>query len=453
MVVVVAITNAQQWLTLDSCRTLALRNNKQIEIARKKIDATHYERKAAFSNYLPKLSATGIYLHNNKQTSLLDNAQETTLQNLGAILPGNTEISTLLNTLGTSITNALTLDTRNIYIAALSLAQPLFMGGKIVAYNKIARYAEEISHNTLDITIQETIVAVEQAYWQVVSLSSKLRLADSFVSLIKRLYTDIDKMKRQGVATEADLLSVSVRLNEAEIAKLQAENGVSLARMLLCQICGLPVDSKPILADEEQIEISVNRENIEYEACSALQNRREIKNLELLTSICRQETKIARSEYLPQIALIGNIIVSNPNIVNGFQNKFRGTWNIGVELKIPLWNWGEGYYKVKKTKTEEVIANYTLADVREKIELQVHSSQQQYEEAEKRMILAQSNINKAEENLRNANIAFAEGVSTSEEVLEAQTAWLQAHSAKIDAQIDVILTNLYLQKALGILKP
>lgn len=468
--------NAQQPLTLDSCRTLALHNNKAIHISRAEIDVAEYERKAAFTNYLPKISATGVYLHNGEKTSLLGDSQKRILQNMGSNLQnsitgtlqeaatafpqfiepikvlGAIDITTPLNSLGRSITDALTLDTRNIYIAALSLTQPLFVGGKIAAYNKITRYAEDISCNILDLTIQETILNTDHAYWQVVSLSNKLRLARSFVSLIEKLHSDIEKMKAQGMATEADLLSVSVRQNEAEMACLQAENGLSLARMLLCQLCGLPMDSHSTLADENMENITYRVDDFAEEYTFVPDNRKEIQNLELMSKIQKQQTKIIRSGYLPQLALTANVLTSNPNIINGFSNKFRSTWNIGLELKIPLWNWGEGYYKVKKARAQETIARYTLADAREKIELQVRSARQEYAEARKRLLLAQSNIKKAEENLRNANIAFSEGVATSETVLEAQTAWLQAHSSKIDATIDVILTSVSLQKALGILE-
>ena len=364
----------------------------------------------------------------------------------------NIDIATPINSIGASIVDALTLDTRNIYIGALSLTQPIFTGGEIVAYNKIAHYSEMISRNALNLTIQETILAIDEAYWQIVSLSNKLRLTNSFVLLIEKLCSDVDKMVKQGVATKGDLLAVGVRVNEAQIAQLQVENGLSLARMLLCQICGIPIDSNPTLADEVCKEIPIPTNNLGEHQFN-IHNRDEIKNLELASKIYRQKRKIVRSEYLPRLALTANYIFSNPSVTNGFQNKFRGIWNVGLELKIPLWNWGEGYFKVKKAKTEEIIARYTLADACEKIELQVQSSRQRCIEAEKRLLLAQNNIIKAEENLHNANISFAEGVATSEIVLEAQTAWLQAHSAKIDAQIDVILTNLNLKKSLGILRP
>ena len=70
---------------------------------------------------------------------------------------------------------------------------------------------------------------------------------------------------------------------------------------------------------------------------------------------------------------------------------------------------------------------------------------------QKRLRLAQSSIERAEENLRTANLGFAEGVITPTTVMEAQTAWLQAQSELVDAQIEVHLSQVDLKKSLGIL--
>ena len=63
------------------------------------------------------------------------------------------------------------------------------------------------------------------------------------------------------------------------------------------------------------------------------------------------------------------------------------------------------------------------------------------------------NLASADENLRQAQVGFKEGVMTIDNVMEAQTAWLKANSERVDAQIEVQLCNTYLQKVLGLLKP
>jgi outer membrane protein TolC len=149
------------------------------------------------------------------------------------------------------------------------------------------------------------------------------------------------------------------------------------------------------------------------------------------------------------MALIGGYMVSNPSFFNGFEKKFKGMWNVGVMVSVPIWHWGEGFYKVKAAKSEARIARYQLDEAKEKIELQVNQSAFKVNEAAKKLVMAEKNLEKANENLRYANLGFEEGVIPASNVLEAHTAWLSAQSERIDAQIDVKLTEVYLRKATG----
>ena len=185
---------------------------------------------------------------------------------------------------------------------------------------------------------------------------------------------------------------------------------------------------------------------------TAYENRPEIRSLELATQIYKQKVNVTRAEHLPSIALMGNYMVTNPSVFNSFENKFKGMWNVGVMVQIPIWHWGEGIYKTRAAKAEARIAQYQLQDAREKIELQVNQAAFKVKEAGKKLVMSSKNMEKAEENLRYATLGFKEGVIATSNVLEAQTAWLSAHSEKIDAQIDMKLTEIYLKKSLGTLK-
>ena len=285
-----------------------------------------------------------------------------------------------------------------------------------------------------------------------VSLANKKKLAESFLNLVQKLDSDVSKMVNEGVATKADALSVKVKVNEAEMTLTQVENGLSLSKMVLCQLCGLPLDTDITLADEDMSSLTLPNAYTEANVNTALANRQELKSLELASEIYRQKVNVVRSDFLPSVAVTANYLVTNPSLVNGFENRFRGMWAAGVIVKIPVFHWGEGIYKVKAAQAEANIARYKLDDVKEKVELQVTQSSYKVNEAAKRLTMAEKNMEKAEENLRYANLGFKEGVIPTSNVLEAQTAWLSAQSGKIDAQIDVKLSELYLNKSMGTLK-
>ena len=482
---------AQRLLTLDSCRQMALRNNKQIRISKVKQEVAENVRRSARTKYLPHISAIGTYEHTSKEISILNESQKTALGNIGTSLVGGVQeglsnvtsqlpmqnIAGLLSTMGISmegiqtlmnqsltqtagqlnekgqnIVDAFRTDTRNIWAGSVMVLQPVFLGGALIAMNKMADITEDLAANSAEAKRQATLYNIDQAYWQVVSLTHKKKLAEGYLDLIKKLDSDVTKMIEEGVATRSDGLSVSVKVNEAEMAVTKVNDGLVLSKMLLCQLCGLPVDEQITLADEYQENIAVVTVTPQLDVEKAVAFRPELKMLQNTVDLSRQATNLLKAGNLPQVALIGGYAFSNPNVFNGFEKKFAGFWNVGVLVRVPIWNWGDVMYKVRASKGATSIASLELEEAREKIELQVNQNTFRVNEANKKLAMAQACIARAEENLRTANLGFKEGVITPTTVMEAQTAWLQAQSQKIDAEIDVKLSQVDLQKSLGILE-
>ena len=259
-------------------------------------------------------------------------------------------------------------------------------------------------------------------------------------------------MIAEGVATRSEGLSVSVKVNEAEMTLTRVNDGLVLSKMLLCQLCGLPISEQVTLAEEEAENLTTVELTPHVNAEEAADNRPELRQLQNMVDMSRQLTNILKAGNLPQVALMGGYAVSNPNVFNGFEKKFAGVWNVGVLVRVPIWNWGDVAYKVRASKGLTTIANLEMQEAREKIELQVNQSAFKVEEANKTLAMALASTRKADENLRTANLGFREGVISSTTVMEAQTAWLQAQSQKIDAEIEVKLSQVNLQKALGTLQ-
>lgn len=481
--------SAQRLLSLDSCRAMALQNNKELSISRVKQDVAANLRKSARTKYLPHVSALGGYEWTSKEISLLSDEQKETLSNLGTSLTtgisgkageimsqvpasvwqllgsigitpegiaGNLAqltggLGSSLNGVGQGIVDAFHTDTRNMFAGAVMVTQPVFMGGAIIAMNKMADIGEDLAANATEQKRQLTLYNIDQAYWQVVSLRHKQKLAQGYLDLVKKLDGDVQKMIQEGVATRSEGLSVSVKVNEAEMMLTKVDDGLVLSKMQLCQLCGLPMSEQIVLVDEEREDLDAVELAPQLEVEQALENRPELKQLQNLVDLSKQQTNVLKAGNLPQVALTGGYMVSNPNLYNGFQRKFDGVWNVGVLVRIPVWNWGDVAYKVRASKGATTIARLQMDEAREKITLQVNQSNFQVQEANRKLEMTKANIRKAEENLRTADLGFREGVISSTTVMEAQTAWLQAQSQKIDAEIDVKLSQVNLKKAQGVL--
>ena len=476
---------SQTKLTLDDCRSLAIQNNKQLSIARMGQEVASDKRQSARTKYLPRVDAMAGYELTSKEISLLSEDTKTALNNLGTTLSNklgatlgqtltamaqdgtiapetamrlgqhlgglSASLSETGNELGQTIRRAFRSNTRNMMGGSIVVSQPLYMGGSITAMNRMADINVDLAANSYDLALQNTLYELEAAYWLVVSLRQKQKLAESFLSLVQQLDTDVKKMIAQGIATRADGLKVEVRVNEAEMTKLRVDDNLTLSKMLLCQLCGLPMDQAITLADEgkdlHQLAVSP------VEPTGSVEQRAELRMLQNAIDLSEQSSKlITAAFYRPQVALTGGYLITNPSIYNGFEHKFSGMWNIGILVRMPLWSWNEGRYKLHAAKAATTIAEMERSELLEKINLQVEQHRFKTTEAQRRLALAQKHVASADENLRCANVGFREGVMSLTDVTAAQTAWESAHTQEIDALIEIQLSNVGLKKALGQLK-
>lgn len=506
-----SVTASGRTLSLDSCRAMALRSNKQMSIARVKHEAAVNARKMARTKYLPHVDLAGGYMYSSREVSLLNDDQKYKLSNLGTLSmsklnsigsnvaaafsgridqkltglvqqglmtpdeaqrAGNliqtisstmsaTAGSTLapsiegaVNHLGEKIVEAFRTNTHHIITASALLTQPIYMGGAITAGNKMADIAEHVAETSIEAREHDVLYSIDNAYWLVVSLRHKQKLAEGYLNLVCKLDSDVHKMIENGVATRADGLKVDVAVNEADMTKAKVDNGLALARMHLCQLCGIDLNSDITLEDEEDKEINAemlpeSSPSSEEIAKKLREQRPELQMLAGAVDISKQEAKIARAGYMPQVALMGGVVFMNPNVYNGFERKFKGALNVGVMVRVPVLDWGETMYKIRAAKCAANIAQLTYDEAQELMELQVTQCNFRVREANKNLATAKKNISRAEENLRCANLGFKEGVMQATEVMEAQTAWLQAQTQKIDAEIDVKMSETALKKALG----
>ncbi|MEA5004956.1 MAG: TolC family protein [Rikenellaceae bacterium] len=471
---------AQSILTIEECRNLALEHNRSLMISQEKANIATETRKSVFTQFLPNFSANGTYIRNEKNISLLSE---------DALLPIGTKLSdgsfgfrqdqisnqwvkvsdgvyAPLDSDGVPFDpkvnpekiiwkdyallpkEAMEFDTKNIYAGTVGFIQPLFLGGKIRELYKMSRSAEAVAKLENEKAIDDLIVEVDEAYWRVVSIENKTKLAKEYCNLMTKLEGNVKVMIEEGVATKADLLRVMVKKNEAEMILAKAENGLQLSKMALNQLCGLEMN-KEIILSESNLETIEDVLPINGSIESMINNRFEMKALAEAKNIAGSSYKIAQSRFMPNLVLSGNYIISNPNVYNGYSNKFAGMYSFGLVLNVPIFHFGDRVHTLKAAKSEMKIAGLQIEEAKEKIELQINQSKFKIDEAKRKLKIADKSVEQANENLKFANEAFEAGIVSSTDLMTAQTAWLSASSENIDSKIEVKLCELYLKKALG----
>lgn len=464
--------------SLEDFRAMALQANKGVLIAQENIKAATDLKKAAFAQFLPNFSANGTYMWNQKNISLLGE---------DALLPVGTKMADgsfgfraeQINNQWTMVSGnpvpldangqpfdpkvnpdkilwkdyaylpkeAMEFDIQNIFAGGIGFVQPIFMGNKIRELYRIAKSGEQLAHIQHDQKLKSLTIEVDEAYWRTVSLLNKKKLALEYKALLEKLLSNVEAMNEEGVATKGDLLNVKVKLNEANLALTKVENGISLSKMALFQLCGLDINGNYSLQDEgiEQKAIV----NPAYDIEKILSLRPEIQSLEQMNNIAKSNVNIMASRFMPNLAVSANYIFSNPSSYNGYSTKFAGMFNVGVVLNVPIFHFGDKIHTLRAAKRHKKIAEYQLEEAKEMIELQVSQSNFRIIEANKKLEAAVSNIEAAQENLKLANEAYKEGLISIADLMGAQTAWVSANSERIDAGIDVRLCELYLQRAKG----
>ena len=504
-----------QSLSLEDCRQMAVEQSKDLEQARTQVQMATYDRKIALANYFPNVSATGAYLYNNRDIALISSDQSTLLQNAGTLMQGQlnaaaagatqqlsaamtekmTQLMTAIqtnpalaaeymgspmwqtilnmlqgvdpsslaglvpniadpvNAIGADIDKALHPDLHNIWVGAVTVEQPLFVGGKIIYSNQMASLAEDLARSKYDMKYADVVLDVDQAYWQIISIANKKKLAESYLALLQEMQEDVEKSIAAGVATESDALQVKVKANEARMLLTKADNGLTLSKMLLCKRIGLPLDSEIVLADET-IEVIPEPQAPDQKSLEDIYaDRPETRSLALAEQIYDRKAKVVRADMLPKVALTANYLISNPNAFNGIQNSWNGGMlTAGVVVSVPLFHGMENVNRYRKAKAEASVYQTQYNDARELIDLQVTQQRKVFGEAREKVEMTLSNLESAEENLRKANLAYEAGVLPTNTVLGAQTAWLSAHSDYIDAGIELQMAAANLNKAEGNIK-
>ena len=501
-----------QALTLTDCQQMAVQQSKDLEQARTQIRMAGYDRKIALANYFPNISATGTYLYNSRDIALIGDAQSGMLQNAGTLIQGQldaamagasqqmsaamtqkmTQLMTAIktnpalaaeymgspmwqtilnmlqgvdpsslaglvpniaepvNAIGSDIDKALHPDLHNIWVGAVTVQQPVFVGGKIIYSNQMAALAEDLAQSKYDMKYADVVLDVDQAYWQIISIANKKKLARSYLDLLEQMQDDVNKAIAAGVATESDALQVKVKVNEAQMLLTKAENGLSLSKMLLCKRIGLPLDTEIVLADEAVDVIPEPQAPAMKSLEDIYDDRPETRSLQLAGKIYDKKAKVVRADMMPKVALTANYLISNPNAFNGIQNTWNGgTFVAGVMVNVPIFHGLENVNRYKKAKAEATLYQTQYEDARELIGLQVAQQRKLLGESREKVEMTLSNLENAEENLRKATIGFEAGVLPTNTVLGAQTAWLSAHSEYIDAGIELQMAAAQLLKAEG----
>ncbi|MBG0783277.1 MAG: TolC family protein [Bacteroidales bacterium] len=433
-------------LSLDDCHQLALKNSQNIKIAEETINKASGEKIAARAAWLPKISANayGLYSEQNFKkdiylpTKVVDPSTGQLVPNILTNPSGNPVIGADGNPVfNTYAFLPIDITLQGGVLANISVQQPIFAGGRIIAGNKMASTGQIMANYNKQLQTTQLIYETDKAYYRYLSIRSKVRLAQKYQELLRQLVKTVSDAYETGMKNRNDLLKVQVKYNDAKLQLQKAQSGLLLSQMALCQTIGIPLNS-PIAIDDS---ITINSSQFAIADSISVANRVEYKLLEDQVKMAKQNINLVRGQYLPSAGVSANynrLEVGLKDMNNYSSNSF----SLMGTIKIPLTAFGEGYGRVKSAKADYNIKQLELQKTKELLQLENEQARQNLINANTQVAMAREAVEQANENMRVTDDNYNVGMETIVNVLEAKLEWQKAYTSLIDA-----LTELKVQQS------
>ena len=423
-------------LTLDACIEAAKANNRRLAAADKQLEAARFDQRSMKANFLPSLSATGTALYANSNGGL--HIEGGLLPVLGA---------DLTPTGNSAYFPGVDLDYKLgwLYAGGVKLELPLYAGGKVRTGYRMSKLGTELATQYRRLTEQEVIVETSRAYADVLRARELCGVAERYHALLVELMRNVESASRHGMKPQNDVLRVQVKLNESELNLRRAENGLRLATMNLCHLTGRRLT--------DRIEVSDELPDYPATAPSAeLEARPEYRMLARKSELAQQQVRLARSDRLPQIGLVGSYGYLHGVQLNESQLFDGASFAAGVQVSIPIFHFGGRSNKMKSARAKYEQARIEQEEGSERMLLELTLAANDFDEALMEIRLAEASLAAADENLRISERRYAAGAEVLSDYLEAQALWQQAHQTHVEARVNGYLSWIAYRKAAGLIE-
>ncbi|MEG1950454.1 MAG: TolC family protein [Odoribacter sp.] len=450
---------AQMELNLRQCRKMALQSSKEMDIAGQQQRKAVYDLKAYRADYLPKVSATALGIYSRKKYDYTINGgylptykpgENGSLEPNVVVDPTTQQPVTGVD--GKPVFNLyaflpdirLQLNLRGVYTGGVQLEQPIYMGGKVRAAVGMAKVGENIADGNVRLSRSEVLFETDAAYWQTLRVDEQVVAAAKYREVVLELWKSLKNSESVGMATMNDVLKAQVRCNEAGLMLQKAQNGRRLARMNLCRLIGLNLQTELCLQDSltETLDAKI------WMLDSAVSQRADYSMLVDEVALKGRQIALTRSDFLPQVGVTAGYSYSGGLKLNGKED-VGTTFSAMAAVHIPVFHWGEGRNKVRSARMEEEISRLKMEKSKDLMQLEIASNRFSLKDAVTRVEMVGNALLQAKENLNITTNQYKVGMENLTALLDAQAQWQQAWSEWVDAKALLHLSESAYLKAIG----
>ena len=385
-------------LTLDECLQLAHQNSRSLQIADRRVLIAQARVTEAWSNFVPKLSASGRF--------------ETRSNDRGGKL-GTTEF---------------VMGDQEVFTGGIHALVPLYTFGRVRNLGDAESLRSEVAEFDAQRTLQNLDLAVSAAYFRILEAEKIRGVVDDSILVVTRQMEISRDFYTQGLVAKTDVLSAEVQLANRRQERIQAHNNAQLATATLNRLMGIDVDRPTRVADV--LEMPPWRGSYQGVLRAAIERRPDLEALKHRIEIARADWRFTRASNLPYLYGFGDYSYTSDSFL------LNKDWlAAGVVLEFPFFD-VTNYLKMRRQKLEIAEAVDLHDDRVDDVVLEVKRTFLNVREAAERIPVARKAIEEAEENLRMIRDQYSQGLVTVTDVLIEEDRRSRARSNYYQALYD-----------------
>lgn len=433
-----------QAMTLQECIDFALKNQAKMKNAYLDQQSSLARNKEVAGLALPKVSASASINY----AALIAAFQVPDF--IGAriketVLPGSLEEN--FKNSPSNATFPLAFQPRWTTNPQVEASQVLFDPSVMVAL-QARKKLEELAQRSVEKTAQDVKYDVTKAYYDILIAEKRKTIIDQNIVRVGEIEKETRLIYQNGLAEKLDVDRLTVNLNNLKTEEIRIKQLIDVAYMALKFQMGMQLD-KPIALEDSLSDDRISNDLLGHSF--DVKNRKEFQLLEAQRDLNQFDLKRYRLGGLPTLSLFGNYgyTLYNQDKIFDPADKWQKTALIGTKLTIPIFDGFQRKNKAKQAmfavqKTDNDLQNLQLG-----LELETATARINLQSNLNALENQRANMALAEDVYRVASIKYKEGVGSSLEVLNAESAMKEAQVNYFSALYDAINSRISLQRALG----
>jgi outer membrane protein len=347
------------------------------------------------------------------------------------------------NTVSTAVNSAKGFDTVG---STANVSMTLYNFGKREGLVQSARDTLEATQQAYNVTSNNIVLSVKQAYYGVLQANALLKVNEDTVKAREVTLRQTQGFYDVGTRPKSDLTQAEANLYIAQANLITARSGVDVAWAALVNAMG--VDDYPRQPLAEELELTVFPMSLEQAKETAFSARPELRQFDALLKAQDEQIAVARRNHLPDILFTSSYGRQNSD-GNTRLFPLQPSWLVQVNLNIPIFNGFQTTYQVQQA----LFTYYSIKEQqrvqRQQVALQVEQNYFNLASTRDAVRANEAAVKAAQENLELHVGRYQVGYAPIVEVTDAQTTLTTAQTNYVNALVSYKLAEAQLVNAIG----